>query len=79
LGVKAAQKDFTRQTVEQNRHLISEVRLWDWHALDAVYKQFQAIRLYYEFVDVDVDRYRIDDRALIITPPPFQPTTTSYA
>jgi uncharacterized membrane protein (UPF0182 family) len=56
-----AQKDFTRQTVEQNLHLISEVRLWDWRALDAVYKQFQAIRLYYEFVDVDVDRYRIDD------------------
>jgi uncharacterized membrane protein (UPF0182 family) len=56
-----AQMDFTRRTVEQNRHLISEVRLWDWRALDAVYKQFQAIRLYYEFVDVDVDRYRIGD------------------
>ena len=56
-----AQKDFTRRTVEQNRHLISEVRLWDWRALDAVYEQFQAFRLYYEFVDVDVDRYRIDD------------------
>lgn len=56
-----AQKGLTRQTVEQNRHLLAEVRLWDWRALDAVYQQFQAFRLYYEFVDVDVDRYRIDD------------------
>ena len=53
---------FTRQTVQQNRHVLSEVRLWDWRALDAVYKQFQEIRLYYEFVDVDVDRYSFDDR-----------------
>jgi uncharacterized membrane protein (UPF0182 family) len=34
------------------------VRLWDWRALEAVYKQFQEIRLYYEFADVDVDRYQ---------------------
>jgi uncharacterized membrane protein (UPF0182 family) len=57
-----ADEDFTRQTVEQNRHLVSEIRLWDWRALDAVYQQFQEIRLYYEFTDVDVDRYRIDGR-----------------
>jgi uncharacterized membrane protein (UPF0182 family) len=53
---------FDRQTVEANQHLISEVRLWDWRALDAVYKQFQEIRLYYEFVDVDMDRYQLGDR-----------------
>ena len=51
-----------RNAIEANRHLLSEVRLWDWRALDAVYKQFQEIRLYYEFVDVDIDRYRIGDR-----------------
>lgn len=54
--------DFDRQTVQNNRHLLSEVRLWDWRALDAVYKQFQEIRLYYEFVDVDMDRYHVGDR-----------------
>ena len=53
----------TKQTLDDNRHLLSEVRLWDWRALDAVYKQFQEIRLYYEFVDVDIDRYT-DRRAL---------------
>jgi len=51
-----------RSTLARNPHLLSEVRLWDWRALDAVYKQFQEIRLYYEFVDVDIDRYHIGDR-----------------
>lgn len=57
-----AEEEITRQTFENNRHLISEIRLWDWRALDAVYKQFQEIRLYYEFVDVDMDRYMVDGR-----------------
>lgn len=53
---------FTRQMAEDSQHLLSEVRLWDWRALDAVYKQFQEIRLYYEFKDIDVDRYILGDR-----------------
>jgi hypothetical protein len=48
---------FTQETLNNNQYLLSEVRLWDWRALEAVYKQFQEIRLYYEFADVDVDRY----------------------
>ena len=55
-------ESFTRATVSENRHLLSEIRLWDWRALDAVYRQFQEIRLYYEFVDVDMDRYTLGDR-----------------
>jgi uncharacterized membrane protein (UPF0182 family) len=47
----------TQETLSNNKYLLSEVRLWDWRALEAVYKQFQEIRLYYEFSDVDVDRY----------------------
>jgi uncharacterized membrane protein (UPF0182 family) len=50
---------FTPDMVLENPNLFSNVRLWDWRALDAVYKQFQEIRLYYEFVDVDIDRYMI--------------------
>jgi uncharacterized membrane protein (UPF0182 family) len=57
-----ATEAFTREMAADNRHLLSEVRLWDWRALDAVYKQFQEIRLYYEFVDVDMDRYRFGGR-----------------
>ncbi len=52
--------NFTEKTVDRNKNLFNNVRLWDWRALDAVYKQFQEIRLYYEFKDVDIDRYHID-------------------
>ncbi len=54
--------EFTRQTMEGNRSLLENIRLWDWRALDAIYAQFQEIRLYYEFADVDVDRYTYQDQ-----------------
>jgi uncharacterized membrane protein (UPF0182 family) len=54
-----ASERFTPEMVLENPSLFSNIRLWDWRALDAVYKQFQEIRLYYEFVDVDIDRYTI--------------------
>jgi len=51
----------TEQMIADNPNLIQNIRLWDWRALDRVYQQFQEIRLYYEFTDVDVDRYRFAD------------------
>lgn len=57
-----ASGEISRELLERSRHLLSEARLWDWRALDAVYRQFQEIRLYYEFSDVDMDRYAIGDR-----------------
>jgi uncharacterized membrane protein (UPF0182 family) len=51
---------FTRETWQENEDLFANARLWDYRALDAVFKQFQEIRLYYEFSDVDIDRYSID-------------------
>lgn len=50
---------FTRQMVDRNPGLFNNVRLWDWRALMQVYQQFQEIRLYYRFTDVDIDRYHI--------------------
>jgi hypothetical protein len=35
------------------------VRLWDWRPLQQVMDQQQALRQYYTFNDVDVDRYQI--------------------
>ncbi len=55
-----ANRNFTQQTVDSNRSTFDNIRLWDWRALDAVYKQFQEIRLYYAFNDVDIDRYTFD-------------------
>ena len=54
--------NLTQETVNQYPNIFSNIRLWDWKALDAVYRQFQSIRLYYEFSDVDVDRYKIDGK-----------------
>ncbi|MEP6741684.1 MAG: UPF0182 family protein [bacterium] len=44
-----------------NRPTLDNIRLWDWHALQDTLKQIQAIRTYYDFPDVDVDRYRLAD------------------
>lgn len=57
-----ADESFTSDMIEQNRNLFNNIRLWDYRALDSVYKQFQEIRLYYEFNDVDIDRYRVNDQ-----------------
>ena len=43
-----------------NQATIQNIRLWDWHALQDTLRQIQAIRTYYEFPDVDIDRYVID-------------------
>jgi uncharacterized membrane protein (UPF0182 family) len=39
------------------RENLDNIRLWDWQALQDTLKQIQAIRTYYDFPDVDVDRY----------------------
>jgi uncharacterized membrane protein (UPF0182 family) len=40
-----------------NRESFENIRLWDWRALQDTLRQIQAIRTYYDFPDVDVDRY----------------------
>jgi uncharacterized protein len=42
-----------------NRDTLDNIRLWDWRALQDTLKQIQEIRTYYDFPDVDIDRYRI--------------------
>jgi uncharacterized membrane protein (UPF0182 family) len=55
-----AEKAPTRQDVAQNEVTINNIRLWDHRPLKDTYNQIQSIRLYYDFHDVDVDRYIID-------------------
>jgi uncharacterized membrane protein (UPF0182 family) len=55
-----ARPNLTAQDIENNKETIENVRLWDPRLLIDTYKQLQQIRTYYEFYDVDVDRYRID-------------------
>jgi uncharacterized membrane protein (UPF0182 family) len=47
-------------TLEANRATIDNIRLWDWQPLKDTYAQLQEIRTYYKFLDMDIDRYRLD-------------------
>src|SRR6266568_3340490 len=57
------QRNFDAETsteafdLQANRATLDNIRLWDWHALKDTLTQIQAIRTYYDFTDVDVDRY----------------------
>lgn len=42
-----------------NQTTLENIRLWDWRALQDTLKQVQTIRTYYDFLDVDVDRYSL--------------------
>jgi uncharacterized membrane protein (UPF0182 family) len=46
--------------VERNPQTFASIRLWDHRPLLATLNQIQTLRLYYDFNDVDVDRYTID-------------------
>lgn len=56
----AASSDLTTEEIQANPQLLQNVRLWDPPILAEAYEQLQAIRPYYSFPDVDVDRYEID-------------------
>jgi uncharacterized membrane protein (UPF0182 family) len=45
--------------LQNNRATLDNVRLWDWRALRDTLRQLQEIRTYYDFPDVDVDRYKV--------------------
>jgi len=54
--------ELTPASLEQDSTTIKNIRLWDPRPLIATYRQLQEIRLYYDFRDVDIDRYWIDNR-----------------
>ena len=59
--------------VAGNRASFDNIRLWDWRALQDTLRQIQAIRTYYDFPDVDVDRYVIggQTRQMMVAPREF--------
>src|SRR5204862_6852459 len=42
-----------------NRATLQNIRLWDWRALQDTQRQIQEIRTYYDFPDIDIDRYEV--------------------
>ena len=53
--------DLTPAVIARNQDTIQNIRLWDKRPLLQTYQQTQAIRLYYQFYNVDVDRYHLAD------------------
>src|SRR5207247_7085589 len=41
----------------RNQDTLQNIRLWDWRALQDTLRQIQEIRTYYDFPDIDIDRY----------------------
>jgi uncharacterized membrane protein (UPF0182 family) len=50
------------EEIKDHTVTIQNIRVWDERPLLQTYRQIQAIRLYYDFNNVDVDRYMIDNR-----------------
>jgi uncharacterized membrane protein (UPF0182 family) len=63
-----AQRQFPAETSvdaldrANNQPTLQNIRLWDWRALQDTLRQIQEIRTYYDFPDVDIDRYEIDGK-----------------
>jgi uncharacterized protein len=63
---RVSQREFPAETAVEaadpanNQATLQNIRLWDWHALQDTLRQIQEIRTYYDFPDIDIDRYEID-------------------
>ncbi|HML36892.1 MAG TPA: UPF0182 family protein [Bacillota bacterium] len=55
-----ATNDLTKQDIANNMGTIQNIRINDFEPAKKFYNQTQAIRLYYQFNDVDVDRYTVN-------------------
>jgi len=56
-----AESSLTPAQLEDNARTLESVRMWDPATLQTTYAQLQELRTYYDFRDVDVDRYEFDD------------------
>jgi uncharacterized membrane protein (UPF0182 family) len=63
---RMSQREFPAETTIEaadpanNQATLQNIRLWDWRALQDTLRQIQEIRTYYDFPDIDIDRYHID-------------------
>jgi uncharacterized protein len=60
----------TREDMRKNDLTVKNIRLWDHGPLLQTYSQLQEIRTYYKFIDVDNDRYLINNeyRQVMLSP-----------
>ena len=60
----------TDAKLQQAQGTIQNIRLWDYRPLLSTYRQLQEIRPYYQFNDVDIDRYTLNGnyRQIMLSP-----------
>lgn len=54
--------EVTSDELRADKETVQNIRLWDYSPLLRTYKQLQAIRTYYDFNDVYIDRYSINGK-----------------
>ena len=55
-------QNLTPESLEANEETIRNIRINDYRPLKQTYNNLQGIRLYYQFNDIDIDRYMIDGK-----------------
>jgi len=60
--------ELTSANLDENVLTIRNIRLWDTRPILQTNRQLQRIRLYYEFPDADIDRYRLPLEASGVSP-----------
>lgn len=55
--------EISPEILEENSETVDNIRLLDYRPLKQHYNQNQSLRLYYEFNDIDIDRYQIGDQS----------------
>ncbi|WP_373543246.1 UPF0182 family protein [Chamaesiphon sp.] len=63
------QANLTEQKIKANDRIIRNIRLWDKQPLLATNRQLQQIRLYYRFLDADIDRYTLASEPQVLAAP----------
>ncbi|MBI5209949.1 MAG: UPF0182 family protein [Elusimicrobia bacterium] len=68
-------EDLTPKALARNDLTIKNIRLWDHGPLLTTYGQLQEIRTYYDFMDVDNDRYHVNGeyRQVMLSPRELNP------
>ncbi len=58
--------ELTAAAIADNAESFADARLWDYRPLQQTLDQLQTVRQYYNFSDVDVDRYVIDGKQRLV-------------
>jgi hypothetical protein len=68
--------NLSAESLKNNEQTINNIRLWDQAPLLTTYSQLQEIRTYYDFIDVDNDRYLINGqyRQVMLSPRELMPS-----